>query len=252
MADDFEPQIIAFSCNWCSYAGADMAGISRIQYLPNIRIVRVMCSGRVEPLFVLRAFLTGFDGVLVLGCHPGDCHYLVGNYHAEKKMNRLKKLLEIIGISQERLYLDWVSAAEGTRFAQIVDSFTERVRQEGPLEKDGSLRQRLRAAELTAQSERVRWLLGNELNLLEKGNTYGEKVSIEELDAVASEVIKEEFFKSWLVLILEENPMSVREVAAITGLRLETISSSLADLEDAGEVNLHSFEGKAAKYVKSK
>ena len=252
MADDFKPQIIAFSCNWCSYAGADMAGISRIQYLPNIRIVRVMCSGRVEPLFVLRAFLSGADGVLVLGCHPGDCHYLVGNYHAEEKMNRLKKLLEITGVSPERLYLDWVSAAEGVRFAQIVDSFTERIRQEGPLEKDDSLRQRLRAAELTVQSERVRWLLGNELNLLEKGNVYREKVSLEESDAVASEVIREEFFKSWLALILEENPMSMREMAALTGLSLGTISTSLTELEDSGEVYLHSFEGRAAKYVKSR
>jgi len=241
MANDFEPQIIAFSCNWCSYAGADMAGISRIQYQPNIRIVRVMCSGRVEPLFVLHAFFSGVDGVLVLGCHPGDCHYLVGNYHAEEKMNRLKELLEITGISPKRLYLDWVSAAEGVRFAQIVDSFIERIRKEGPLEKD-----------LTVQSERVRWLLGNELNLLEKGNVYKEKVSLKESDAVASEVIKEEFFKSWLALILEENPMSMREMAAMTGLSLGTISTSLTELEDSGEVYLHSFEGRAAKYVKSR
>ena len=167
-------------------------------------------------------------------------------------MNRLKELLEITGISPKRLYLDWVSAAEGVRFAQIVDSFTERIKQEGPLEKDDSLCQRLRAAELTVQSERVRWFLGNELNLLEKGNTYREKVSVEELDKVASEVIKEEFFKSWLALILEENPMSVREMATITGLNLEMISSSLTELEDSGKVYLHSFEGRAAKYAKSR
>jgi len=160
--------------------------------------------------------------------------------------------LEITGISPKRLYLDWVSAAEGVRFAQIVDSFIERIRKEGPLEKDDSLRQRLRAAELTVQSERVRWLLGNELNLLEKGNVYKEKVSLKESDAVASEVIKEEFFKSWLALILEENPMSMREMAAMTGLSLGTISTSLTELEDSGEVYLHSFEGRAAKYVKSR
>jgi len=234
MANNFEPQIVAFLCNWCSYAGADMAGISRVQYLPNIRVARVMCSGRVDPVFVFRAFLSGFDGVLVLGCHPGDCHYLVGNYHVEKKVHRLKKLLEITGVAPERLCLDWVSAAEGTRFGQIVDSFTERIREEGPLDKDDSLLQRLRAAELTVQNERVRWLLGSELNLLEKGNIYGEKVSPEEFDTVTSEVIKAEFNKSWLGLILEENPVSVREMAAKTGISLQGISSYLTDLEDAG------------------
>jgi coenzyme F420-reducing hydrogenase delta subunit len=250
MANNFEPQIVAFLCNWCSYAGADMAGISRIQYPPNIRVVRVMCSGRVDPVFILRAFLCGFDGVLVLGCHPGDCHYLTGNYHAERKMNRLKKLLEVVGMATERLYLDWVSAAEGARFSQIVDSFTERIRQEGPLDKDHSLLQRLHAAELTVQNERVRWLLGSELDLVEEGNVYGEKIPIEELDAVTDEVITDEFSKSWLTLILEEKPVSVREMTAITGLSVETISSYLTELEEAGEVYLHGFEGRAAKYIK--
>jgi len=210
-----------------------------------------MCSGRVDPVFVLRAFLSGFDGVLVLGCHPGDCHYLVGNYHAEKKMNRLRKLLELVEIASERLYVDWVSAAEGARFAQIVDSFTERIRRNGPLEKSSSLLQRLHAAELTMQSERVRWLLGNELNLLEKGNAYGEKISLEELDIAASEAIKDEFFKGWLALILEENPMSVREMAATTGLSLPMISSYLTELEEGGEVYLYGFDGRKAKYVAS-
>jgi F420-non-reducing hydrogenase iron-sulfur subunit len=106
MAEIFEPNIVAFLCNWCSYAGADMAGISRIQYRPNIRVIRVMCSGRVDPVFIFEALLSGFDGVLVLGCHPGDCHYLVGNYQAEKVMNRVSKLMEIAGISKERLFLD--------------------------------------------------------------------------------------------------------------------------------------------------
>ncbi len=145
MIETFEPKIIAFLCNWCSYAGADMAGISRIQYRPNIRVVRVMCSGRVNPAFIFEAFLSGFDGALVLGCHPGECHYLTGNYQAEKLMNRVRKLMEIAAISPQRLHLGWVSAAEGVRFAQIVDSFIERVRREGPLGRDAYLLQRLEA-----------------------------------------------------------------------------------------------------------
>ena len=252
MTNGFEPQIVAFLCNWCSYAGADMAGISRIQYPPNIRVIRVMCSGRIDPVFIFQAFLCGFDGVLVLGCHLGDCHYRVGNYHAEKKINRIKKLLEIIEITPERLYLDWVSAAEGARFAQIVDSFTERIKQEGPLCKDALLLQRLHAAELTVQKERVRWLLGNELDLIDKGNVYGEKIPFDELDATINEALEDEFFKSWLGLISEGNPVSVREMATVTGLSLQRTSNYLTDLEETEEISLHGFKGRTAKYIKSK
>ena len=229
-----------------------MAGISRIQYPPNIRVIRVMCSGRVDPTFIFQAFLCGFDAVLVLGCHPGDCHYLVGNYHAERKMNRVRKLLEIVGIESERLLLDWVSAAEGARFAQIVDSFTERIKRGGPLTKNTPLLQRLHAAKLTVQKERVRWLLGNELDLIDKGNVYGEKIPFDELDATINEALEDEFFESWLTLILEENPMSVREMATETHLSLQSTSNYLTALEETGEISLHSFEGRTAKYIKSK
>ena len=127
----FIPKILGFLCNWCSYAGADLAGVSRIQYSPNIRIIRVMCSGRVDPVFIAEALSRNIDGVLVLGCHPGDCHYISGNYEAEVKINLLSKLLKIIGYS-ERLRLDWVSAAEGDRFAQLVNEFNEHIETLGP------------------------------------------------------------------------------------------------------------------------
>jgi F420-non-reducing hydrogenase iron-sulfur subunit len=132
----FEPRIIAFSCNWCSYAGADLAGTSRIQYAPNIRIIRVMCSGRVEPRFVLEALSAGADGVLVLGCHPGECHYLEGNYKAAARMALLKKVLVQFGVEDERVRLDWVSASEGVRFASIVNQMTESVRALGPFHRE--------------------------------------------------------------------------------------------------------------------
>lgn len=130
--EEFEPKILAFCCNWCAYAGADLAGVSRMQYPPNIRIIRVMCSGRVEPEFVLKAFTLGADGVLVLGCHPGDCHYLSGNYKTMRRVPLTKRLLEQFGVEQERLKLEWVSAAEGARFAQVVTDFTSRVKELGP------------------------------------------------------------------------------------------------------------------------
>jgi len=130
--DNFEPKIVAFCCNWCSYAGADLAGTSRMQYAPNIRIIRVMCSGRVNPLFVIKALSIGADGVLVLGCHPGDCHYIEGNYKTMRRIPLLKKMLKQLGIEEERVRLEWVSASEGARFAEVTTSFTESVRALGP------------------------------------------------------------------------------------------------------------------------
>lgn len=130
--NDFEPLIINFCCNWCSYAGADLAGVSRIQYPPNIRIIRVMCSGMVHPNLVINALTKGADGVLMCGCHPGDCHYLEGNLKAEKRAEAIKLMLQDFGIEEERFRLEWVSASEGPRFAQVVTEMTEQVTRIGP------------------------------------------------------------------------------------------------------------------------
>jgi len=130
--DEFEPKIVGFLCNWCSYAGADLAGTSRIKYAPNVRVVRVMCSGRVDPAFVIKAFQSGADGVLVCGCHPGDCHYMEGNYKAARRIPLLKKMLGQLGIEEERVKLEWVSAAEGGRFADIVNQMTAKIKELGP------------------------------------------------------------------------------------------------------------------------
>jgi len=130
--DNFEPKIVAFCCNWCSYAGADLAGTSRIQYHPAIRIIRVMCSGRVNPLFVLKALTVGADGVLILGCHPGDCHYIEGNYKTLRRIPLLKKILKQFGIEEERVRLEWVSASEGAKFAEVANNFTQTIKNLGP------------------------------------------------------------------------------------------------------------------------
>jgi F420-non-reducing hydrogenase iron-sulfur subunit len=132
---EFEPKIVAFLCNWCSYAGADLAGISRIQYPPSIRVIRVPCSGRVDPFYILKALQNGADGVLISGCHPGDCHYLTGNYVARRRFAVLNDLLEFAGIDQGRVSFSWVSAAEGERFAEVVRDVTEKIRQLGPNKK---------------------------------------------------------------------------------------------------------------------
>jgi F420-non-reducing hydrogenase iron-sulfur subunit len=131
--DGFEPRIIGFLCNWCAYAGADLAGVSRIQYPPNIRIIRVMCSGRIDPAFVLEAFKDGADGVLVAGCHlPSDCHYISGNFKAMRRINLLKRVLKDFGIEPERLRLEWISASEGDKFAAVVRSMVEDLKKLGP------------------------------------------------------------------------------------------------------------------------
>jgi F420-non-reducing hydrogenase iron-sulfur subunit len=127
------PHIVAFLCNWCGYAGADLAGVSRFQYPPSIRVIRVMCSGRVDPVFILRAFENGADGVLVCGCHINDCHYISGNLKAQKRIEKTKELLKVIGINPDRLRLEWISAAEGAKFANTVKEFTELLEKLGPL-----------------------------------------------------------------------------------------------------------------------
>jgi F420-non-reducing hydrogenase iron-sulfur subunit len=128
----WEPKVIAFLCNWCSYAGADLAGISRIQYPPNVRIVRVPCSGRVNPLYIIKSLQHGADGVLVSGCHPGDCHYISGNYYARRRFTLLKSLLEAVGIEPGRVSFSWVSAAEGEKFSQVVTQVVQTVKALGP------------------------------------------------------------------------------------------------------------------------
>jgi F420-non-reducing hydrogenase iron-sulfur subunit len=132
MTEEFEPKIVGFLCNWCSYAGADLAGVSRIQYPPNLRIIRVMCSGRINPAFILEAFRSGADGVLLSGCHPGDCHYIAGNYKAQRRGILLKKLLEQFGIEPQRLRIEFVSASEGAKFAAVVKEMVEDIKKLGP------------------------------------------------------------------------------------------------------------------------
>lgn len=131
-AVDWEPRIIAFLCNWCSYAGADLAGTSRLQYPPNIRVIRVPCSGRINPIFIVKALLEGADAVLVSGCHPGDCHYLSGNLYARRRFNVLKKLLLTVGIDPKRVHFTWVSASEGGRFAEVINEVTDLAKSCGP------------------------------------------------------------------------------------------------------------------------
>jgi F420-non-reducing hydrogenase iron-sulfur subunit len=131
--EKFEPKIICFACNWCTSAGADLAGTSRMKYKPNVTIIRIMCSSRVDPQHILWAFIQGADGVIVGGCHPGDCHYINGNYKTARRIPLLRRILENFGIESERLQLEWISASEGVKFVKVINEFTEKIRSLGPL-----------------------------------------------------------------------------------------------------------------------
>lgn len=136
---NFRPTIVAFLCNWCAYTGADLAGTSRLRYAPNIRIIRIMCSGRIEPTFILKAFQQGADGVLICGCHPGDCNYQEGNYKCLRRFKLLQKFIAQMGIEKERLQLEWISASEGKQFAELVNNMTKDILMLGPSRVKSSL-----------------------------------------------------------------------------------------------------------------
>ncbi|MDI9609783.1 MAG: hydrogenase iron-sulfur subunit [Archaeoglobales archaeon] len=139
---EFEPKIVVYACNWCTYAATDLAGTSRMSYPPNVRIIRVMCSGRIDPQFVLQAFADGADGVIVAGCHPpADCHYIEGNYKAYRRFELFRKLLETMGIEQERFRLEWISAAEASRWVQVVNEMVTQVKKLGPLKPNLEVRE---------------------------------------------------------------------------------------------------------------
>ncbi|MBU7009644.1 MAG: hydrogenase iron-sulfur subunit [Theionarchaea archaeon] len=222
-------------CNWCSYAGADLAGISRIKYAPNLRIIRVLCSGRVDPYIVLTAFEKGADGVLVAGCHPGDCHYISGNYQAEKKVKTTRKILKKAKIDERRLGLEWISAAEGQRFADVVNEFTALIKKLGPLQAEPQM---VKAAKEEVADFRIRWLVGKEIDLLEKGNVYGEDVLQEEFDKVMDDIIGTQFLRNSILAALEENPMSAKELAEKLGVPTDSVVENLIQLKRGQKVRL--------------
>lgn len=257
---EFDPKILGFLCNWCSYAGADLAGVSRFQYPPAIRVIRVMCSGRLDPVFVLRALLRGVDGVMILGCHPGDCHYATGNYYARNRVEVLKQLLGLAGVNQDRLALDWVSAGEGARFASLVVGFTERIKALGPLSSallggsDGEgasgegLRQRLVAAQRVVESEKIRWLVGRKREMLEEGDIYGEAVDQASFDALLESSVASEYLRSRLLLATAGRSLSVKEMAQEMVIPPRSVLPHVVALEQDGLISMVNIEGNSPKY----
>ncbi len=250
----FEPKVLGFLCNWCSYAGADLAGVSRVQYPPNMRVIRVMCSGRVDPMFIFKALLTGIDGVFVLGCHPGDCHYLEGNYEAEKKFMMVQKFLEMVDFDK-RIRLDWVSASEGTRFGKVVTEFIETVREQGPSPLSGEvidqeLFNNIKAMENAASSDRIRALVGRQRKITEVENEYGEKVSIEEFNRIFDEAIHDEFVRQRILLSLSTKVLSVKDLAVELKLDPSEILENMLTLKSRGEIDYQRIDGNTPLYMR--
>lgn len=242
MSEPFEPRILAFLCNWCSYAGADLAGVSRYQYPPTIRIMRTMCSGRVDPLYLLEGLKNGFDAVFVFGCHIGDCHYLDGNLYTMRRVAMVRDLMDYSGIGSERVQLRWVSAAEGQQFAQFVTELTEQIQALGPfrLEDHGMA---LNALDGAFNSQRLRWVLGMERQLTELGNVYGGRIDEEKYHDMLRQVARTEYDKALILDALKTGPLSVRGISGKSGLPVYTVSQLLSDMERAGQTEFHQYEG---------
>ncbi len=235
----FKPRIVGFLCNWCCYAGADLAGVGRYQYPPNIRIIRLMCSGRIDPVFILRAFANGADGVFLGGCWLGDCHYLTqGNYQALSMMHLTKKVIKRIGINPDRLRLEWVSASEGIRFADVVTSFTGQLKELGPLvageNSNGTgLKLKLEAATSLVpylklvERERMRVHFDTE-------EEYDAYFNSDEADRLFNELFTEKLSMREILLLLKERPLSTGEIAEVLDLNPSEVSKHLTSTARQG------------------
>lgn len=249
MNEAFEPKILAFLCNWCSYAGADLAGVSRFQYPPTIRVMRTMCSGRIDPAYIVEGLKDGFDAVFVFGCHIGDCHYIDGNVYTSKRMDFTQKLLEISGIGANRMQLRWVSAAEGQQFADFVTVLSAEIREAGPFPRE---KYQLQLAALTGalNAPRLRWLVGMDRQLTERANVYNERIEEEKFRDLLHATAKAEYEKALILEVLRSGPQSVREIAAKTTLPVYAVSLILGDIERAGLAEFKGYEGSTPKFIR--
>ena len=248
----WEPKILGFLCNWCSYAGADLAGVSRIQYPPSLRVIRVMCSGRVEPSFVIKALQKGLDGVIVMGCHLNDCHYIDGNFEELNKYNMLKKLLEPIGIS-DRIHLEWVSASEGVRFGEVITNFTEHIKSLGPSplrDKEASkkLYDDLEAAAMVVEDFRLRALVARKRKITEQGNVYEKLIELNNYEGLLEDALDAEFWRAKVFLTLLAETLSVKDIAQRLEIDSSDVLKHVVNLRQRGKVALDRIEGVTPYY----
>ena len=225
---EFEPVIVAFCCNWCAYAGADLAGTSRFEYPTNVRIVRVMCTGRIDPTFILSAFSWGADGVLVAGCHPGDCHYVKGNYAMERRFNFVKEVLNKLGIESERLILEWISAGEGAKFTALVRNVSRKIKDLGP----SPLKKTTDAAIEALKMQRLRWVMG--ISHVETKL----KINEEKYRVVVDSVMNDEIERQMMIKAIKETgPLTIKEISKATEIPPSRILRHIIALRKAGTIS---------------
>lgn len=243
---DFEPLLLAFLCNWCSYAGADLAGVSRYQYPPNVRIIKVMCSGRIDPFMIFRAFQKGADGVLVAGCHIGDCHYIDGNEHTKERMEQVYRLIEKSKIPTQRFRLAWISASEGKIFAELIREFTEELRKLGPLSKEVlggiSTTSKVAAMENLFLEFPVRWLMAKSDILTREENVYGERLDQEELKKISDDFFETQHLKHLILQVINNRPTSLLKLSEKLNTPCKRVLECLVELKTEGLVDTVGFE----------
>lgn len=243
----FEPRIVGFLCNWCSYAGADLAGVSRFQYPSNIRTIRVMCSGRVDPVLIVEALIQGADGVFIGGCHPGDCHYVTGNLQANYKIDLTKRILELAGSDPRRMQLEWVSASEGQRFADLIKDFTGVLEKLGP-SNAGEIMDGLVAVRSALSDFRLRALVSNELKIVEEGNVYGDKLGKEKLLDVMYNATKEEYERSMILQLTKNNKVSVKDLSKKMNVPTDRVLKHIVVLRQKNLLSMDHPEGFTPTY----
>jgi NADH-quinone oxidoreductase subunit E len=253
LSDEFDPKIIGYLCNWCCYAGADLAGVSRIQYPHNIRIIRIMCSSRIEPSIIIEMFIQGIDGIFIGGCHPGDCHYIEGNYHTVNRIEMTKKLLERVGLNPERLRLEWVSASESNRFAEVMKEMSQKIKELGPNPVSGNspnlkILEQLIIARNAADDFRLRLLSGKAYILTEKGNVYHKKIEEEQLKETLEKIMDEELLRQRILSSLMKKAQSVKEIALDIDCPSKSVLEHLVVLRDRGLIGLEKIEGTSPIY----
>lgn len=254
-SSEFEPKILGFLCNWCSYAGADLAGVSRLQYPPNLRILRVMCSGRVDPVFVVDALIEGVDGVLIAGCHPGDCHYQEGNFQAELRINALTEALAYTNIRPGRVRLEWVSASEGARFKEVVTDFTAQIKVLGPNpvgyrdNKNEDVIQELRSVGNLFAEHRPRTLIGKQKELVEKGNVYDEFVDRERLENIIGDSLRNGYIRNYILVSAKTKPRSIKELASKLRIKPQRVLNEISVLLRKNLLAIDSIEGRTPQFL---
>jgi F420-non-reducing hydrogenase iron-sulfur subunit len=249
-----EPRIVGFLCNWCSYAGADLAGVSRTQYPTNLKAIRVMCSGSVDPIYILEALLRGADGVLVAGCHPGDCHYIQGNYYTKYRIMILKRILNELGFDERRVRLEWVSASEGTKFANIISDFTMELKEMGPSpvtgdDPDLDQLEALYILRHVLEDFRINIFMTRMREWLDDGNVYGEKLKEQDVLDQIKDIVNDEFLRTRILFAVKEKALSVEELSEILNNPTNIILEHIVTLRDRDLIRMEGTKGDSPLYI---